>query len=82
MTFENKENQPPMLRKDTKPRADLRDCRDIKDFKTKHNNSKVLQPCSSGMVIRSCDNSLAVFYMMKEKVMKIGRSPANVIRSL
>jgi hypothetical protein len=34
------------------------------------------------MVIRSCDGNLAAFYVMKEKVLKIGRSSANTIRSL
>ena len=34
------------------------------------------------MVIKSCDNSLAAYYVMNEKNLKIGRSSANVIRSL
>jgi hypothetical protein len=34
------------------------------------------------MVIRSYEGSLAAFYVMKNKIMKIGRSPANTIRSL
>jgi pSer/pThr/pTyr-binding forkhead associated (FHA) protein len=34
------------------------------------------------MVIRSCDGSLASFYVMKEQILKIGRSSANVVRSL
>lgn len=34
------------------------------------------------MVIRSCDGNLAAFYVMKESVLKIGRSSQNVIRSL
>ena len=34
------------------------------------------------MVIRSCDGSIAAFYVMKDSNMKIGRSPTNVIRSL
>lgn len=35
-----------------------------------------------GMVIRSCDGSLAAYYVMKEHLLKIGRSSVNVIRSL
>ena len=34
------------------------------------------------MVIRSCDGSLAAYYVMKEQLLKIGRSSVNVIRSL
>ena len=33
-------------------------------------------------MIRSCDGSLAAYYVMKERLLKIGRAPGNVIRSL
>lgn len=42
----------------------------------KHNQKE------EGMVIRSCDGSLAAYYVMKEHLLKIGRSSANIIRSL
>ena len=34
------------------------------------------------MVVRSCDGNIAAFYVMKESIMKIGRSQTNIIRSL
>lgn len=41
-----------------------------------------IQVQDDGMVVRSCDGNLAAFYVMRDKILKIGRSIANTIRSL
>lgn len=73
MPFDNKENIPPLQRKLTTERG----C-----FKPQKPQNWCIENSESELMIRSCDGNLAAFYIMKEKVLKIGRSPLNTIRSL
>lgn len=71
--FDDKENVPPMQRKVTKENGTQKMG---KEHEWKHNQKE------EGMVIRSCDGSLAAYYVMKDNIFKIGRSHTNVVRSL
>jgi F0F1-type ATP synthase alpha subunit len=72
-SFDNKENVPPLQRKITTdkgvPKAKLRQA-----WRASSEDQ--------GMVIRNCDGSLAACYVMKDPLLKIGRSALNTIRSL
>ena len=68
----NKENIPPLQKKTTKERGNQK----ASSSQWKHNQTE------EGMVVRSCDGSLAAYYVMKDKILKIGRSSINTIRSL
>ena len=68
--FDNKENIVPLQHKQTTDKGVLKEKQSWK-----HSQEE-------GMVIRSCDGSLAAYYVIKERLLKIGRSQGNVIRSL